>query len=77
MKKAKKLGYTIIIIEAVEFNKGKPFIKFVDYFYNIKNNTKNKVEKTISKLILNSLYGKTAQKPITNVTKILSDNNDI
>ena len=36
----------------------KPLAEFIKFFYDIKKNAKDKVQKTISKIILNSLYGK-------------------
>lgn len=38
------------------------FVDFVNYYYEIKKNAKNEVERFIAKRILNSLYGKFGQK---------------
>ena len=40
------------------------FDTYINYWYDIKKNSKNKVERQISKLMLNNLYGKTATNPI-------------
>lgn len=38
-----------------------PFTEFVDYFFRLKDTAKNNAERTLAKLILNSLYGKMIQ----------------
>lgn len=77
LKVAVELGYQIVLIEAIEFEKSKPFDRFVDCFYDLKTNSIDKIERLIAKLMANALYGKTAQKPITRLTKIMSDNQEI
>jgi hypothetical protein len=47
------------IIRGIEFESKKGlFEKFVDYFFNIKKNAQNDFERTFSKLMINSLYGR-------------------
>ena len=77
LKAAVQLGYKIVLIEAIEFEKSKPFDAFVNCFFDMKKNSLDKIERLIAKLISNALYGKTAQKPITRLTKIISDNQEI
>lgn len=48
------------------FTMEKLFDDYVVYWVNLKNNAPNKVMRTISKLFLNSLYGKFASSPIAN-----------
>jgi hypothetical protein len=50
--------YDIIYAEGVI----SPFIEFVDYNYNRRKNDPNELNKLIIKLLLNSLYGKFAQR---------------
>ena len=46
----------------MEFINADLFSKYIDYFYNIKKNAKNEIEKEFAKLMQNGLYGKFAQK---------------
>jgi len=48
------------------------FGEFVDHFYKIKREAKNELERTIAKLMLNSLYGKFGQKEKKYRIKIVS-----
>lgn len=52
------------------------FNSFVDYFYNIKRNSKG-AERNNAKLILNSSYGKFGTKPISNDYDIFLNENGI
>ena len=55
------LNYKIDLVHC--YLKGDKIYKpFVDYFYKIKQTTKNKTRKNLTKLILNSSYGKLGQK---------------
>jgi hypothetical protein len=72
IQKAIEIGYKIEYISGIFWNqKGKLFNDFVNKFYEIKEKAskeKNKSLRYLSKLILNSAYGKYAQKrEITNV----------
>ncbi len=77
LKYAESLGYKITLIEAISFDKSKPFNKFVNHFYNLKSSARDLVQRFLAKLLLNSLYGKMGQKPITRTTKIVSDNDTL
>lgn len=71
LKYAAKHGYEIEIIKGYEFEKVEGvFSDFVSKIYNIKNNYRNKSERNISKLILNSLYGKFGMYFLKGVTKL-------
>ena len=75
IKEALKDGYTIKVKYGYKFERGKNLFKeYVDTIYHIKKNTKDPVEKALSKLLLNSLYGKFGMKDITSNMKILSHN---
>jgi hypothetical protein len=58
---AESLGYRIKLIRGYSFEKSENlFTEFVTNFYNKKSSAKNGAIRTISKLILNSLYGRMA-----------------
>jgi hypothetical protein len=57
IKEARKYGYSIKIIYAYQFERGKNVFK-EEKHYAIKKNANNLVERQIAKLRLNSLYGK-------------------
>lgn len=62
--KAMELGYKIKVLNGYLFKKKVVFRDYVDFFYKIKNKSpKNTSEYTISKLMLNSLYGRLGMKP--------------
>lgn len=59
-----KVGYSFKVLRGYLFEEGNIFGDFVDYFYNLKENSKNKTpEYIISKLILNSLFGRLGMSP--------------
>jgi hypothetical protein len=76
LKQAIKFGYKAQILCGINFpkqcNEKELFGAFVNHFYEIKRNAKNAVERTIAKLMLNSLYGKFGQKDIESVMKVVS-----
>jgi len=73
MKEAIKDGYSIKVKYGYKFERGKDLFKnYVTTMYNIKKNTKDPVEKALSKLLLNSLYGKFGMKDITSTMKIVN-----
>ena len=73
IKDALKDGYSINIKYGYKFERGKNLFKnYVETFYEIKKSTKDPVEKTLSKLLLNSLYGKFGMRDITSTMKIMS-----
>jgi hypothetical protein len=73
-----KYGYEFEIKEGYLFDKGyNVFSDFVDYFYNIKKNTlKSDPKYLISKLILNSLYGRFGMSPFM-LTHLVIENKDL
>jgi hypothetical protein len=74
IKNAKKYGYKFKILRGYIFNKKIIFKNFVEKFYNIKNKTNiNDPLYTVSKLILNSLYGKFGMNPYKDKHIIIND----
>jgi len=72
IKEALKDGYSIKVKFGYKFERGKNLFKdYIDTFYNIKKNTNDPVEKALSKLLLNSLYGKFGMRDITSTMKIM------
>ena len=52
------------------------FETYVDTFYKLKETAEredNRVKRSVAKLMLNSLYGKTLQKAIFNTTTIINN----
>ena len=73
MKEALKDGYKINVKYGYKFERGKNLFKdYIDTMFEIKKNTKDPVEKALSKLLLNSLYGKFGMRDITSTMKIVS-----
>lgn len=67
INKAKELGYKIKIIKGYLFDQDIIFKEYVDYFYDMKKKSdKNSPQYIISKLLLNSLYGRLGMNPIKN-----------
>lgn len=61
---AMKYGYTFKIIKGYLFDSKLIFTDYVDFLYNLKNNSeKGTANYTISKLLLNSLYGRFGMSP--------------
>ena len=59
-----KYGYTFKIIKGYLFDSKLIFTDYVDFLYNLKNNSeKGTANYTISKLLLNSLYGRFGMSP--------------
>lgn len=74
LRKAIKLGYNIEIEKMYSFKTDFIFKEFVKKFYQIKNNSKrDSPDYIISKLILNSLYGKFAQKQESEIFMKIKD----
>ena len=59
----------IIIYRCLEFYNDDLFSEYIDKWYNVKKNSKNEIEKSLAKLMLNSLYGKMGQRDIITVIK--------
>jgi hypothetical protein len=69
-------GYTFKVLRGYLFEKGNIFGEFVDYFYNLKETSKKKTpEYIISKLILNSLFGRLGMSPEMEKHLILNSEN--
>jgi len=63
LQKAKSLGYEITVHYGYKFKPAKLFVEYVDEMFKLKNNSaKNSVDYTVSKLLMNSLYGKFGQR---------------
>jgi hypothetical protein len=63
IKYALTLGYTFEYIEAMEFDKVKPFVEFIPYIYKKRLESKtNPGLNLIYKLLMNSLYGRFGMK---------------
>lgn len=62
--------YDIIAIDIIEgywFGAKKGiFDEYIEHWYGVKKDAKNKVERQIAKLMLNNLYGKMATSPVAN-----------
>lgn len=73
MKYAIKYGYSIDIKYGYKFNRGKDIFKeYVEKHYEIKKNASDPVKRKLSKLLLNSLYGKFGQREIESKLKIVN-----
>ena len=55
-------GRIVNINSLVAYHKERIFTEYVDYFYHFRQTTQNDAYREMSKLMLNSLYGKFAQK---------------
>lgn len=80
IKNAISVGYKIEFVNKclVYDDTGKVFDEYINEFYKMKEEAVkngNKVKKSIAKLLLNSLYGKTLQRAIFNTTEIVNDIN--
>lgn len=70
---ASKFGYTFKVKRGYLFNKENIFTEYVDFLYNLKkNSTKGTPNYTISKQLLNSLYGRLGMNPIAEQHLILA-----
>nr|QWO71383.1 DNA polymerase [Termitomyces sp. Mi165-7] len=75
IKNSKKFGYKIKVLKGYTFERKNIFKEYVEYFYNLKTNTpKSDPLYTISKLFLNSLYGKFGMSPYKDNHKIVNIN---
>jgi len=72
IKQGLKDGYTMKVKYGYKFERGKNLFKdYVETMYDIKKNTIDPVERALSKLLLNSLYGKFGMRDITSTMKIV------
>lgn len=73
IRNAEKYGYKFEIIEGYLFKKKKIFTKFISELYTIKSKLDSSDPRYfISKLFMNSLYGRFGMNPISEVTAIVS-----
>jgi len=71
---ASNYGYKFKIKRGYLFERGNIFTGYVDYLYDLKKNSeKGSPNYIISKLLLNSLYGRLGMSPITEQHKILTN----
>jgi DNA polymerase type B, organellar and viral len=72
INKCKELGYKFKILSGITFETENIFEKYVDFFYNLKKNSeKNSPHYIISKLLLNTLYGRFGMNPCLEKHKII------
>lgn len=57
LKAVSKYGYTVKLISGYPFSQIKLFKDYVEYFFEIKQNSINEAERFIAKMHLNQLYG--------------------
>ena len=78
LKNAAKYGYNIKIIRGYKFKKDYLFIDYVNTLYSIKNSVKSDSPLyTISKLLMNSLYGRFGMDPILPQTDIINSKEEL
>lgn len=71
---AEKYGYKFKKLRGYLFNKANIFSEYVDFLYNLKvNSDKNSPDYTISKLLLNCLYGRFGMNPVMENHLIISN----
>lgn len=72
INRALELGYSFIYNKALYFDSEILFDKYVDFYYDMKKNSeKNSSTYTISKLMLNSLYGRFGMNPYLDLHSIV------
>ena len=72
IKYALKYGYTINIEYCYQFKRGKNIFKdYIEDLYEIKKTSIDPVQKSLAKLLLNSLYGRLGMKDIESTLKIV------
>lgn len=78
IKKALTLGYKFKIKRGYLFDKDYIFTEYVEFLYNLKvNSKKNSPDYIISKLLMNSLYGKLGMNPEMEQHIITSTENEL
>src|ERR1700721_3397372 len=78
MYNAMKYGYKFKILSGYSFYRANIFKEYIEDLYKIKvSHSKNDPMYIIAKLLMNSLYGRFAMKPITTITKFISRDEDI
>lgn len=63
-------GYKVKIIRGYQYERGVIFHEYINHFYNIKMNASG-ADRTIAKLMLNSLYGKFGMSPDMETVEII------
>lgn len=72
-KYAINYGYKVNVEYCYQFQRGIGlFTDYVNYHYEVKSSTIDPIQRSISKLMLNSLYGRLGMKDIENTMKIVS-----
>nr|QWO71388.1 DNA polymerase [Termitomyces sp. T70a] len=72
LKNSQNFGYKFKVLRGYTFERKNVFKEYVEFFYKLKSNTsKTDPLYTISKLLLNSLYGKFGMSPYKNSHKIM------
>lgn len=72
-----KLGYIFKLIDEFKTDERRPFKDFVDELYSLRLNTKSKAKQLFYKFILNTIYGKWAEKIIKPSTTLVSGIQDL
>jgi hypothetical protein len=74
MDNAIKFGYKFKIIKGYTFNKGRPFITFIEDLYLLRlNYPKSDPMNYIAKLFMNSLYGRFGMNDNFNEIRIVNE----
>ena len=75
LKNAEKYGYKFKVLRGYTFKKGLIFSPYIDQLYNIKkSSTPDSPWYTMSKLLLNSLYGRFGMNPVLDKSIIVDTN---
>ena len=73
----KGAGQIVNVNSAMFYDQEFIFSSYVDYFYNLKSTAKTPIMKELSKLFLNSLYGKFGQRENGDICLDLSPENEV
>lgn len=74
LENARKYGYKFKVYKGYLFNNENIFKDYVDELYKMKcNSISGDPEYMISKLLLNSLYGRFGMEPISSITKLVTE----
>ena len=75
LKNAMKFGYKFKVISGYLFDKKYIFNEYVDFLYNLKSTSvKGTPDYVISKLLMNSLYGKFGADPLMETHSVIDSN---
>lgn len=74
LKDAIKLGYKVTPVYGYEFERGKDVFKdFVTHMFKLKSTATNPVKRQMSKLLLNSFFGRLGMKQVTQSFELVSN----